>query len=55
MKDTNKILEKERFRNVVNALIMDALETHLFLKYVEWLPKTNNWSQVLVMEFYTYM
>ena len=32
MKDTNKILEKERSKNVVKALIIDAVESHLLLK-----------------------
>ena len=32
VKNTNKTLEKERSRNVVKALIMDALESQLLLK-----------------------
>ena len=31
-KDTNNILEKDRSRNVVKALIIDAVESHLLLK-----------------------
>ena len=29
VKDTNKILEKERSKNVAKALIIDAVESHL--------------------------
>jgi len=31
VKDTNRILEKERSKNVVNALTMDAFASHLLL------------------------
>ena len=33
--DANKILEKERSRNVVNALFIDAVESHLLQNFCE--------------------
>ena len=32
VEDTNKIFKKERSRNVVKALIIDAVESHLLLE-----------------------
>ena len=56
VKDTNKILENERSRNVVNALIIDALGVPFSPEVnkmpVKWLPQPNNLSKVIVVEFY---
>ena len=57
VKDTNKILEEERRRNVVKALIVHGCfgvpsppEVHKIS--MKCLPQPNNWSEAIVVELY---